>query len=88
MGETLAPYQALGVIQASVLNPTQIQLAWTGTATKNYKILGTRNLFGPADFFNWQTVAQDIKGLDGTVTAKLNIANGGQYAFLRVMPVP
>ena len=88
MGETLTPYQSLGLIQVSQVNATQIQLAWTGTATKNYKILGTRNLLGPPDYSNWQTVAQDIHGVDGTVTAKLDISGGAQYAFLRVAPMP
>jgi len=88
MGETLTPYQPLGLIQVSQVNATQIQIAWQGTATKNYKIIGTQNLLAPVDAFNWQTVAQDIKGVDGTVTAKLDISAGPQYAFLRVIPVP
>jgi hypothetical protein len=88
MGETLQPYVPLGLIQVSQVNATQIQLSWTGSAAKNYKVLGTRNLLGPADFTNWQTVAQDIHGLDGTVSVKFDFSNAPQYAFLRVMPVP
>ena len=86
MGETLQPYQPLGLIQVSKLNGSQIQLAWTGTATKNYKILGTTDIFSTPSY--WQTVAEDIKGLDGTVTAKLDLSGAAQYAFLRVTPVP
>jgi hypothetical protein len=86
MGETLQPYQPLGLIQVSKLSGSQIQLAWTGTVTKNYKILGTTDLF--SNPWYWQTVAQDIKGLDGTVTAKLDISAAPQYAFLRVAPMP
>jgi hypothetical protein len=90
MGETLPAYQPLGIIKVARLNATQIQLAWTGTATKNYKILGTSNLFGPDNYLNWQTVAQDIPGVNGVdaTTAKLDISAGPQYAYLRVMPVP
>jgi hypothetical protein len=90
MGETLQPYVPLGIIKVSQVNPTQIQLKWTGTATKNYKVLGTANLLGPSTFSNWQTVAQDIPGVDGAdaTTVKLDISAGAQYAFLRVMPVP
>jgi len=90
MGETLTPYQPLGIIKVAQLNATQIQLAWTGTATKNYKILGTANILGPNNYLNWQTVAQDIPGVDGVdaTTAKLDISAGPQYAYLRVMPVP
>jgi hypothetical protein len=90
MGETLPPYQALGIIKVSQVNPAQIKLAWTGTATKSYKVLGTVNLLGPSTFSNWQTVAQDIPGVDGVdaTTVKLDISAAPQYAFLRVMPVP
>lgn len=86
MGETLQPYVPLGLIQVSQLSSTQIQLAWTGSATKNYKILGSTDLL--ATPFNWQTVVQDIPGANGPMTAKLDISGGPQYAFLRVMPVP
>jgi hypothetical protein len=37
---------------------------------------------------NWQTVVQDIPGSNGTVSVKLDISAGPQYAFLRVKPVP
>ena len=88
MGETLAPYEPLGLVQVVQVNPAQIELSWNGTASKNYKIVGTRNLVGAADLSNWQTVAQDIRGANGIVSAKLDIAAGPQHAFLRVVPVP
>lgn len=88
MGETLTPYQHLGLIRVSQVGNQQIKLAWDGTATKNYKILGTQNLLGPADFSNWQTVAQDIAGVNGEVSATFDVSGAKQYAFLRVMPVP
>jgi hypothetical protein len=90
MGETLQPYQPLGVIKVSQVGAKQIQLAWTGTTTKNYKILGTANILGPNNYLNWQTVAQDIHGVDGVdaTTVKLDVSAGPQYAYLRVMPVP
>ena len=85
MGEALTPYQALGLIRVAQIGTNQIELSWDGTATKNYKILGTRDLFGPAD---WQTVAEDILGSNGTVSARFDISGGPQYAYLRVTPVP
>jgi len=88
MGETLAPYQPLGLLRVSQLTPQKVRIAWDGSATKNYKILGTDNLAGPADFSNWQTVAEDIAGLNGEVSATLDVSNAKQYAFLRVVPVP
>ena len=88
MGETLTPYQPLGLIRVSQIGTQQIKLAWDGTATKSYKILGTQNLLGLADFSNWQTVAQDIVGVNGEVSVTFDISGAKQYAFLRVMPVP
>ena len=88
LGEPLTPYQPLGLIRVSKVGEQRIRLEWNGLATKNYKILGTRNLFGPPDFSNWQTVAQDIPGTNGTVSATFDVSGAVQYAFLRVMPVP
>jgi hypothetical protein len=91
MGETLTPYVPLGLIQTTLVSPNKIKLEWTGAATKNYKVLGTANLLGASDFSNWQTVVQDIAGVDpgvGPTSVKLDISNGPQYAFLRVTPVP
>jgi hypothetical protein len=65
MGETLTPYRPLGLIQVSLLNPTQIQLAWDGATNKNYKIVGSTTLTGPDNFSHWETVAQDIHGVAG-----------------------
>jgi hypothetical protein len=91
MGETLTPYVPLGLIQTTLVSPNKIKLEWAGLATKNYKVLGTANLLGASDFSNWQTVVQDIAGVDpgvGPTSVKLDISNGPQYAFLRVTPVP
>ncbi len=88
MGETLAPYQGLGLLEVSMVGSSQIRLSWQGSADKNYKILGTRNLTGPADFSNWQTVLQDIPGTNGVISRKLSIANAAEYAFLKIAPMP
>jgi hypothetical protein len=91
MGETLTPYQPLGVIQTSMVSPNKLQLQWSGSSTKNYKVLGTTDLQGPSNFSNWQTLVEDIHGIDpgvGPTSVKLDISNGPQYAFLRVVPVP
>ena len=88
MGEDLQPYKPLGLIQISLVTPTQIQLAWQGSASRNYKILGTSNLAGSFDFSNWQTVVQDIPGTNGLVSARLDISRGPQYAFLRIAAMP
>ena len=90
MGETLTPYVPLGIIKVSSVGSQQIQLSWTGSSTKSYKVLGTSNILGPSDFYNWQTVAQDIAGVDGAyaTSVKLDVSRAAQVAFLRVTPVP
>lgn len=88
MGETLAPYVPLGVIKTTQVSPTKIELKWTGSTEKNYKVLGTADLSAPPS--TWETVVQDIPGVAGVdaTSVKLDISNGPQYAFFRVMPVP
>ena len=88
MGETLEPYQPLGLIQTTMVTPSKLQLAWNGSAAKNYKVLAIGDLASANDITKWQTVVQDIPGANGTVSVKLDISNGPQYAFLRVQPVP
>ncbi len=88
MGETLTPYVPLGVIQTSMVSPTKLELRWTGSTAKNYKVLGTTDLGALST--TWQTVVQDIPGVAGVdaISVKLDISAGPQYAFFRVMPVP
>lgn len=89
MGETLQPYNALKIKDVSVIEPgKRIALSWESSADKNYKILGTENLFGPANFANWQTIVQDIPGTGGLVSRTLDISGAPQVAFLRVVPAP
>jgi len=91
MGETLTPYQPLGIIKVSSVGSSQIQLSWTGSATKNYKVFGTATPIEAAGFSdskNWQTVAQDIPGTNGDTSVRLNVASAPQVAFLRIAPVP
>lgn len=88
MGETLTPYVPLGVIQTSMVSPTKIKLEWTGSVAKNYKVIGTADITAPSS--TWQTVVQDIPGIAGVnaTSVKLDISNGPQYAYFRVMPTP
>lgn len=88
MGETLEPYQPLGLIQTSMVGQSKLQLAWTGSASKSYKVLAIRDLAEASNISKWQTIVQDIPGTNGTVSVKLDISAGPQYAFLRVQPVP
>ncbi len=87
LGETLQPYQGLGLIRVSKVGAQQIQLDWDGDAKHHYKILGTRNLAGASDFSNWQTVAQDIGITNGTASVRFDVSSAVQYAYLRVAPM-
>ena len=44
MGETLEPYQGLGLIDVSLVGPQLIQLSWQGHANRSYKIIGIADL--------------------------------------------
>jgi len=83
LGEALTPYQPLK-IDVSALNGSSVQLSWTATSSKNYKIQGTRDIINP----DWQTLAEDIPGVNGSIQKTLNIAAAPQVAFLRVAAVP
>jgi len=87
MGETLEPYQGLGLIDVSLVGPNRIQISWQGYANKNYKIIGIADLQKANDITQWQTVAQDIPGTNGIVSRRLDISKAPQYAFLRVAPM-
>jgi len=87
LGETLEPYQGLGLIRVSKVGSQQIQLEWEGAATKHYKILGIEDLLQANDINNWQTVAQDIAVTNGTASVKFDVSGAVQYAFLRVAPM-
>ena len=88
MGETLQPYKSLKIKDVSVVGSQKIKLAWDASADKSYKILGTANLLGPADFSNWETIVQDIAGANGVVSRTLDISAAPQVAFLRLQQVP
>lgn len=85
LGETLTPYQPLK-INISLLNGTSFQLSWTASAEKNYKILGSAIITTP--LFNWETLKQDIPGIDGTIQKTVDIAAAPEAAYLRVAAVP
>lgn len=85
LGETLTPYVPLN-INVSQLSPTSLQLSWNASADKNYKILGSANVTTP--LFNWETLKQDIPGVNGTIQKTLNIAAAPPAAFFRVAAVP
>lgn len=85
LGETLTPYVPVR-INVSQLSPTSLQLSWNASADKNYKILASANL--STSLRDWDTLKQDIPGVNGTIQKTLDISAGPQVAFLRVASVP
>jgi len=85
LGETLTPYVPVK-INVSQLSPTSLQLSWNASANKNYKILASTDL--TASLRDWDTLKQDIPGVNGTIQKTLDISAGPSVAFLRVASVP
>lgn len=89
MGETLEPYQPVGNVTVTVTAPGQIQLSWQAKADRNYRILGSADI--TAHPGTWEVIVEDIPGVDGIQTRKLNISGAVATAFLRVetmVPTP
>jgi hypothetical protein len=86
MGETLTPYQGLGIIDISLVSPSTIRLGWTGSSQSNYRIDGTPTLVNP----NWVPIVDSIpnNGNGVRVTRTLNIASAPQAVFMRVAAYP
>jgi len=84
MEEDLAPFQALGIVDVSLVSPTTIRLGWTGSIHNNYRIDGT------TDLANWVPIVDSITNNgDGVrVTRTLNIASAPQAVFMRVAALP
>ena len=83
MGETLEPYQGLGIIDIGLIGPYRIKLSWQGLPDKNFRIVGT------TDFTNWTSVVDSIiGGTNGTVSRTLDVSLAPHAAFMRVAAVP
>lgn len=83
MGETLEPYKTFRILDVTQEGGKRIKMSWQGTASKNYRIEGT------ADGKEWTTVVDDIPGgKDATVTRTLDVSEGPEALFLRVVPMP
>lgn len=83
MGETLQPYQSLGIKEVTQVGKSSIKVAWLGALDKNYR------LDGSTDFVNWQPVVDSIVGgTSGTVSCTLDISGGPQAAYLRLAALP
>jgi hypothetical protein len=84
LGETLTPVTEIKIKDITTSSVGQLNIKWDASALKNYKILATTDL----ESKNWQTIVEDIKGVDGTITRTLDITAGPMATFLRVRAVP
>jgi hypothetical protein len=82
MGETLEPYSSFQITQIQPAGPQDIMLSWQASASRNYKIQAS------TDFRNWQTVVEDLAGVDGMLSRTLGIASAPQNLFFRVAATP
>ena len=83
MGETLAPFQGLGIIDVGQVSPSNIKLSWSKLSDKNYRIDGT------TDFVNWVPIVDSITNPAGSIVSRtLNIASAPQAVYMRVAALP
>ena len=84
LGEQLQPAPSIKIKDITTTAAGATNIRWDGLATKNYKILATTDVTGAS----WQTVAEDIHGVDGVINRTLDIKAGPQAAFLKIAAVP
>jgi hypothetical protein len=82
MGEEIPRYQSFRIVEVKPVTPQNIALSWESSAKNNYLIQAS------TDFGNWQTVVDDLAGVDGVLSRTLNIGAAPQTLFLRVGRIP
>lgn len=82
LGETIEPYQPLKILEVKPAGAQQVNLSWAGSARSAYRIHAS------ADLANWQTVVEDVLGVDGVVTSRLDMSGAPNPVFLRVSAIP
>jgi hypothetical protein len=78
MGETLTPYQGLGIIDVSQVSAGQLKLSWQDSAKHNYRIEGT------TDLVHWLPIADSITNQSRT----LNVSCTPGAVYMRVAALP
>jgi hypothetical protein len=84
IGETLTPVQALKIKDITTSAAGRVTIRWDGTALKNYNVLAASDVTTTT----WQTVVQDIHGVDGVNTRTLDITAGPSAAYMLLRAVP
>jgi hypothetical protein len=84
LGETLEPVSESRIKDVTTAAAGRINIRWDGSALKNYKIMASTDI----ESKNWQTIVEDIHGIDGTITRTLDISAGPVATFMRLRAVP
>lgn len=84
IGETLAPVQTLKIKDVTTAAAGRVTIRWDGTALKNYNILAAADVTAT----RWETVVQDIHGVDGINTRTLDITAGPSAAYMLLRAIP
>ncbi len=84
LGDTLQPVTPIRIKDITPAGGTALNIRWDALAVKNYKILAATDVAAP----EWQTIVEDIHGLDGEITRKLDISAGPQAVFMKIRATP
>jgi hypothetical protein len=84
MGEDLAPYVPVNIKDVTVQASGKIAVSWSGSARSNYRLLASAQV----DSRDWQTISDDIAGVDGLITRTLDISAGPNVVFLQLASLP
>jgi hypothetical protein len=84
IGETLAPVQSLKIKDITTSAAGRVTIRWDGTALKNYNILAASEVTATS----WETIVQDIHGVEGVNTRSLDITAGPTAAYMRLRAIP
>lgn len=82
MGEELEPYKSFRILDITPSGKGAIKLSWEGASRHNYRLQASD------DLQTWQTVVEDVAGVDGVAERMLDISQAPSTLFLRVAAVP
>lgn len=82
MGEELEPYEQIRITDVTPAGARKVTLSWEGSGDSGYRIEAS------ADAVKWQTVVEDIAGVDGVVSRTLDLAAAPDAVFFQVAAVP
>lgn len=82
MGEEVPRYKALRIVEAKPAGLQGVKLTWESSAKQNYRIQASTDLSA------WNTVVDDLTGVDGVLSRTLEVGAVSKTMFLRVASIP